>query len=169
MVGTTKITMQGKISYTNNQLLAVFRANTKNAIVLEEHLREKGAQNLKAQGLQVPARDPSDPEEFDRQENSPPPAYATSPPSISGTQGHGSKHSSPTSHQAHNQRTSPTSPHAQTQIQAAPEESRGGWFGFGKKKKQPDVERTGDLRRDEQQTTDSSASTRNPKLQKNSR
>jgi hypothetical protein len=46
--------------------LAVFRANTKNAILLEKHLRQKGAKALKAQGRQTPAIDPSDPIEHDR-------------------------------------------------------------------------------------------------------
>jgi hypothetical protein len=46
--------------------LAVFRANTKNAILLEKHLRQKGAKALKAQGRQTPVIDPSDPDEYDR-------------------------------------------------------------------------------------------------------
>jgi len=139
----------GLVPFLGDIADAVFRANTKNAIVLEEHLREKGAKNLKAQGLHAPARDPSDPNEFDRQENSPPPAYTQPSPTSQGNQ---------------TQRTSPTSAQAPTQTQAVPEERRGGWFGFGKKK-QPDVER-GDLRTNEQRTTDSSNS---PRQQKNSR
>lgn len=46
--------------------LAVFRANTKNAILLEKHLRQKGAKALKAQGRQTHVIDPSDPDEYDR-------------------------------------------------------------------------------------------------------
>jgi Domain of unknown function (DUF4112) len=44
---------------------AVFRANTRNAVVLEKYLRQKGAAALKAQGQA--AIDPSDPDEYDMQ------------------------------------------------------------------------------------------------------
>jgi hypothetical protein len=47
--------------------LALFRANTLNAIILEEHLRESGAKKLRAQGGLIPASDPSDPDEYDWQ------------------------------------------------------------------------------------------------------
>jgi hypothetical protein len=43
------------------------RANTRNAVVLEKYLRQKGAAALKAQGQAVPAIDPSDPDEYDMQ------------------------------------------------------------------------------------------------------
>lgn len=45
---------------------AVFRANTRNAALLEAHLREKGKKNLRASGAPVPTVDPSDPNEYDR-------------------------------------------------------------------------------------------------------
>ncbi|KAH8588182.1 hypothetical protein B0O99DRAFT_639916 [Bisporella sp. PMI_857] len=125
----------GLVPFVGDLVDAVFRANTKNAILLEDYLRKKGQESLKAQGRPVPAIDPSDPVEFDKQEN--PPAYTTAPPSRNGTQRQGGTHG-----------TSSSSPPAQP-AQAAPQESRGGWFGFGKKTKQPDVERTGELRRDE--------------------
>ncbi|PSS12992.1 hypothetical protein M430DRAFT_89735, partial [Amorphotheca resinae ATCC 22711] len=57
---------------------ALFRANTRNAVVLEKHLRQKGAKALKAQGHSTPPVDPSDPNEYDRQlreEHGPPPQY----------------------------------------------------------------------------------------------
>jgi hypothetical protein len=45
---------------------AFFRANTRNAVVLETYLRKKGAKALKTQG-QLPPTDPTDPNVFDRQ------------------------------------------------------------------------------------------------------
>ena len=47
---------------------AVFRANTRNAVILERYLREKGKRNLRASGAPLPAADPSDPAEYDRME-----------------------------------------------------------------------------------------------------
>lgn len=111
---------------------ALWRANTRNAVVLEEYLRKKGAQSLKSNGKGIPA-DPTDPDEYDRQmrkQVGPPPRYTAAPPSRSGTErrerqgnGLGSSHQEP-----------------------IPQEttSRGGWFGgFGSKNKQPDLERGG--------------------------
>ncbi|CAD6506138.1 BgTH12-07068 [Blumeria graminis f. sp. triticale] len=46
---------------------AMFRANTRNAVVLENFLRDKGAKNLMGHSDNPPP-DPSDPEEFDRRE-----------------------------------------------------------------------------------------------------
>ena len=46
---------------------AMFRANTLNAIILEEHLRESGANKIRTQGGLIPASDPSDPDEYDWQ------------------------------------------------------------------------------------------------------
>jgi len=111
---------------------ALFRANTKNAVVLEQYLREKGAKALKAQGRPAPAIDPSDPDEFDRiliEENGPPPSYSSTPPTRQGT--HSNGHGRPT----------------QDRI---PEE-RGSWFsGFGSRKKQPDIEHgSGSQRRED--------------------
>src|SRR5438874_2066012 len=70
---------------------ALFRANTRNAVVLEKYLREKGAKTLKAQGHAPPALDPTDPDEYDqqmREELGPPPQYTTAPPTRQGTQSH---------------------------------------------------------------------------------
>jgi hypothetical protein len=115
---------------------ALFRANTRNAVVLEKYLRAKGAKNLKAQGQRVPTIDPTDPDEFDRLEaediNNPPPPYTGGPPARQGTQRQDNGNGRP------------------TQNRAPVQEERGGWFsGFGSKKKQPDVERGTDLRRRE--------------------
>jgi hypothetical protein len=124
----------GLVPFLGDIADALFRANTRNAVVLEKFLRAKGAKNLKAQGHRVPTIDPSDPDEFDRFEehevNGPPPPY-TNPPTRQGTQRIDNSHGRSTQQQV-------------------PEESRGGWFsGFGSKKKQPDVERGTDLRRRE--------------------
>jgi len=105
---------------------AIFRANTKNAVVLENYLREKGAKALKAQGHPVPALDPSDPAEYDKHllEENPPPSYTSGTPTRQGTHAQSSQQNQP----------------AQQRVQ----EERGGWFsGFGSKRKQPDVERGG--------------------------
>jgi len=101
---------------------AVFKANTRNAVVLEKHLRTKGAQALKAQGQRVPTDDPTDPHVFDTQlqeELGPPPEY-TPPHTGTYSQQHGG---SPQKAQGR-------------------ETKKGGWFsGFGSKKTQPDPER----------------------------
>lgn len=118
---------------------AVFRANTRNAVVLEKYLRAKGATALKAQGRNSPLLDPTDPDEFDRQtrdELGPPPQYTTAPPTRQGT---------------HKMQGNDQNRTANLQPETAPETRGGGWFsGFGnKKQQQPDMERGGDLRRRE--------------------
>lgn len=106
---------------------ALYRANTKNAAVLEKHLRQKGAAAIKAQGQIMPAIDPSDPEEYDKhmtEQHGPPPKYSAAP----SQQGGQVQISQP--------------------VQARVAEERrggGGWFGFGGKSKQRDVE-AGDFR-----------------------
>jgi len=113
----------GLVPFLGDIADAVFRANTRNAVVLEKFLREKGAKALKAQGRPAPAIDPSDPDEFDRiliEENGPPPSYTSGPPTRQGTHSNG---------------------HGRTLQERLPEERGGGWFsGFGSKKKQPDIE-----------------------------
>jgi hypothetical protein len=116
---------------------ALFRANTRNAVVLEKYLRSEGAKTLKARGHNSPLLDPTDPDEFDRHlqdERGLPPPYTTAPPPRQGTQ-----------HAQNNGHGRPT--HQQDRV---PEERSGGWLsGFGSKKKQPDVERASELRRRE--------------------
>ena len=106
---------------------ALFRANTRNAVVLEKYLREKGAKALNAQGHPAPTLDPSDPDEYDRiliEENGPPPSYTSTPPTRQGAQ----------------LQTDANANGRNTQ-QSIPEQRRDrGIFGFGSKKKQPDVE-----------------------------
>ena len=146
----------GLVPFVGDLVDAVFRANTKNAILLEEHLREKGAKALKAQGRPLPTLDPSDPDEFDRQENNPPPAYTTGQPS---RHGNGASTSTRTAAQ----------PRPQAQPHGAPSQERGSWFGFGRKK-QPDVERGHqDLRREEAVPARSHNQEGSARLQKSSR
>ena len=59
---------------------AVFRANTRNAAILEQHLREKGKKSLKERGKPLPAIDPSDPDEFDRMQAGDVAGYTSSQP-----------------------------------------------------------------------------------------
>lgn len=112
-------------------MTAVFRANTKNAAVLEKHLRAKGQARLKSQGAALPTVDPSDPDEFDRlMASGPPPVYTANEPS----QQTPMRQTAPSG----TQRQTPSST---TNTATTTTQSGGGWFGFGKKSKQPDVER----------------------------
>ncbi|KAI1640929.1 hypothetical protein F4809DRAFT_289977 [Biscogniauxia mediterranea] len=56
----------GFIPFLGDILDAIVLANTRNAKLLEDHLRVKGKKNLRQSGLPVPDVDPSDPAEFDR-------------------------------------------------------------------------------------------------------
>jgi len=118
----------GLVPFVGDLADALFRANTRNAIVLEKHLRAKGAKALKAQGQAALAVDPTDPDEYDRQlreERGPPPPY-TGPSTVSGARG--------AEGEAQGQ--------AQSTHGQVSQSKKGGWFsGFGGKKKQPDVER----------------------------
>lgn len=113
---------------------ALFRANTRNAVVLEKYLRQKGVMALKAQGRVAPVLDPTDPDEFDRLEDAPP-QYTTASPTRQGTQ-HAMNDSQGRSAYPPQDRN--------------PQERKSSWFsGFGSKGKQQDVERSGELRRRE--------------------
>lgn len=56
----------GLVPFVGDLADAAFRANTRNALLLEQHLREQGRKNLRDRGLPIPDVDPSDPKEFDR-------------------------------------------------------------------------------------------------------
>jgi len=127
----------GLVPFIGDLADAVFRANTRNAVVLEKHLRDKGAKALKAHGQRVPSIDATDPGLFDAQveeELGPPPQYSAAPGSRPSNQAH------------HNESTMHTEPNPT-------ERGGGGWFsGLGSKKKQTDPERgerVQDLRRSE--------------------
>ncbi|KAK8076472.1 hypothetical protein PG994_003744 [Apiospora phragmitis] len=59
----------GLVPFAGDIFDAMVRANTNNAILLENHLREKGKKNLKKSGLPVPDVDPSDADTFDRMQH----------------------------------------------------------------------------------------------------
>ena len=123
----------GLVPFLGDLADALFRANTRNAVVLEKYLRAKGEKALKDQGQPLPQVDPSDPDEFDHQmrlENGPPPQYTTAPPTRQGTQSYNGNGRPEASHQ-----------------NDVPEERRDGFFSsFGSKRKQPDVERGEEMR-----------------------
>ncbi|PHH61050.1 hypothetical protein CDD81_818 [Ophiocordyceps australis] len=57
----------GLIPFLGDLADAVFKANTRNALLLEQHLRDKGKKELRKSGLPLPAIDPSSAEEYDRE------------------------------------------------------------------------------------------------------
>ncbi|KPM46197.1 hypothetical protein AK830_g322 [Neonectria ditissima] len=71
----------GLVPFVGDVADALFRANTRNAALLEAYLREQGKKNLRQSGLPLPATDPSDPDEFDRMQSETPPEYTSQPPS----------------------------------------------------------------------------------------
>ncbi|KAK5988798.1 hypothetical protein PT974_10289 [Cladobotryum mycophilum] len=71
----------GLVPFLGDLADAVFRANTRNATLLEQHLREKGKKELRKSGLPVPAVDPSSAEEYDRIQREDPPGYSSESPS----------------------------------------------------------------------------------------
>lgn len=70
----------GIVPFLGDLADAVFRANTRNALLLEDYLREAGKKNLRQSGLPVPAVDPSDPHEFDRLQREDSPPHASQQP-----------------------------------------------------------------------------------------
>lgn len=105
----------GLIPLLGDLVDAVYRANTRNAMLLEDHLREKGAKTLRQTGQPVPTVDPSNPVEFDRQEE----ALASAP------------HSQPEAIAAAPNETTPTAP--------APAQAKEG-RGWRSKSRPQDVE-----------------------------
>lgn len=75
----------GLVPFLGDLADAAFKANSRNALLLEQHLRDKGKKELRKSGLPIPANDPSSPEEFDRMRQESPPGYQTNPPSRQGT------------------------------------------------------------------------------------
>jgi len=135
----------GLVPFLGDIADALFRANTRNAVVLEKFLRSKGAKALKNQGVATPPNDPTDPDEYDRQlreELGPPPQYSSTTPTRQGTQ---AQHGGTVQSNQHSDivQARPTQP---PRPETVPEQKGSGWFGgFGSKKKQPDIEREGEL------------------------
>lgn len=117
----------GLVPFLGDLADAAFKANSRNALLLEQHLRDKGKKELRKSGQPIPAIDPSSPEEFDRMRQESPPGYQTNPPSR-----HGTTAAAPR-------------PSRDDRTPRAPEEARvrgggGGWFGRGRSRLD-DVER----------------------------
>lgn len=70
----------GIVPFVGDVMDAVFKANSRNAALLEAHLREKGKKELRKSGLPIPEVDPSLPEEFDRTQRDDLPEYTESQP-----------------------------------------------------------------------------------------
>lgn len=123
----------GLVPFLGDIADALFRANTRNAVILEKHLRKKGAAALQAQGKPQPAIDPSEGIEFDKhvQEVDPPPGYTegTSRPEAASHGAAAGNGNTGSQHEMQNTRTNAA--------------GGGGGSFFGKKKKQTDLEQGG--------------------------
>ncbi|UKZ78197.1 hypothetical protein TrVFT333_005932 [Trichoderma virens FT-333] len=69
----------GLVPFLGDLADAVFRANTRNAALLEEHLRQKGKKELRKSGQPIPAIDPSSAEEYDRIQREDPRSISQTP------------------------------------------------------------------------------------------
>jgi len=130
----------GLVPFLGDVADALFRANTRNATILEEYLREKGKKNLRQSGMPIPAIDPSDPAEFDRLHKDDPPRYnSKSPPAqaTASSQPHGSGGSGNGHSNVINTAT-PTKPAVATTKESG--RSSRGFFNFGSKSRPDDVE-----------------------------
>lgn len=107
----------GLVPFLGDLADAMFRANTRNVILLEEHLRQQGQKYLRQSGQPIPSSDPSDPIEFDRMESNLPSSRQPSP-----TPG----------------RRPSTSQRPPKEPEAAEVRGGGGWFG--RKQRARDVE-----------------------------
>lgn len=118
----------GLIPFLGDVADALYKCNTRNVVLLERHLREKGQIASGTRPGITSQVDPSLPEEFDRnntEDLDTPPEYETLPP---GTTPVG--------------RAGPTRPQPAT-VRPEPAPGRN-WFGFGSRRTQEtDVERNG--------------------------
>lgn len=124
----------GLVPFLGDIADALFKANTRNAVILEKHLRKKGAAALKAHGQPAPALDPSDGSTFDRlvevEENGPPPPEYTEGSPRTQTGAPAGNGNTQTHQETQNTKTNTSGG------------GRGSSF-FGKKKKQSDLEQGG--------------------------
>jgi hypothetical protein len=121
----------GLVPFLGDIADALFRANTRNAVELENYLRKKGAENIKAQGGRLPAVDPTDPHEFDKLENAAPPEYTTTAPT----------QQAPMCPAASAQGVTGTATETRETRPDPSGSKSGGWFsGFGRKSKSQDEE-----------------------------
>lgn len=117
----------GLIPFAGDVLDAMYRANTRNAVLLEEHLRQKGKANLKKSGQPLPAFDPSEADFFDNHRD-PDPERVSQPPSRQA-----SMSSRPERNGTHRSDPSPSEP-------APTRQERRGWFGWGSRSRADDLE-----------------------------
>lgn len=73
----------GLVPFLGDIIDAAYKANSRNAALLESHLREKGQKNLRQTGQPVPAEDPSLSAVFDQEELNPSQDYAAQQPAPS--------------------------------------------------------------------------------------
>jgi hypothetical protein len=123
----------GFVPFVGDLADAAFKANSKNAIILEEYLREKGKKNLQSAGKPIPAVDPSDPVEFDRHQRESRTEHTSAEPGLQPNMatGNGRRSDRPQSSGVVQSNTAPSQP-AQAKVR---EERTGGFFGFGGRKK----------------------------------
>lgn len=129
----------GLVPFVGDIVDAVFKCNTRNAVILEKHLREKGAKTLKTQStqqareeqqvqIQQDTVDHSLPDEWDKQESG---VVDNSPPAYQEQGQSGSR-------QADNAGSQPTKPAPTKQPRG--NRSFGKWFG-GASRQDEDLER----------------------------
>ncbi|KAF5516866.1 putative membrane protein [Colletotrichum siamense] len=118
----------GLVPFIGDIADAAFRCNTKNAILLEDYLREQGKKNLRRSGAPVPAVDPSEADEFDRwDDDRTPPEYVEEEPRSHGNMSSGRGGSRQHSYNGR-------APAAPAPVKTRDVRSGGGrgWFGFGR-------------------------------------
>lgn len=112
----------GLVPFLGDLADAMYKCNTRNAVLLEKYLRKQGELNVKRAGQRLPAVDPSLPEEYDNDDDDlgPPPRY-------DGV--------------VENNRTRTIEP-ARPEIAQVPTETRGGlgWFGGSRRDRPDDLE-----------------------------
>lgn len=118
----------GLVPFIGDIADAAFRCNTKNAILLEDYLREQGKKNLRRSGAPVPAVDPSEADEFDRwDDDRTPPEYVEEESRRHGNMSSGRGGSRQHSYNGR-------APAAPAPAKTRDDRSGGGrgWFGFGR-------------------------------------
>ncbi|EGY15476.1 hypothetical protein VD0002_g5528 [Verticillium dahliae] len=117
----------GLVPFVGDMFDAAFRCNTKNAVLLESYLREKGRKNLRQSGVPIPEIDPSDSVIFDQRRRDDPDSdgsvHVDRQPQRNGTMS-----SRPDGTRRHDRTAEPTVP-ANAKVR---DTGRSGWFNFGR-------------------------------------
>ena len=189
----------GLVPFIGDLADAVFRANTKNAAELEKYLRKKGVEQLRKSGLPQPRVDPSDGDEFDRMMSNgggSTPEYNQAPALTEPMHTEASTLREAQEQQIRENQVrmggqqrmgtgetgrmqEPMSTTHTTTTTTRQRSGEGGWFSFGRKTRQPDVESgvvgNGTSRRDQelpslpQQTGQRGAPQQHARIQKSRR